>query len=304
MLKRTTLASALALVIAMPAYAQDSATENAEAPAAETPAVETPTKEMTKLTADSVVATVNGVDITLGAAIVARQALPAQYQQVPAEVLLPGLIDQLVDQEVLGQASDGISLGTQLYIENQERAAKAGEMVNKILQSEVDDEALQAEYDKQYADFEGDVEYSAAHILVETEEEAKELVTALEGGADFTELAKEKSTGPSGPNGGDLGWFGEGMMVEPFETALLTLEPGEISAPVQTQFGWHVIKMNDTRTAAAPELDEVREEMANAVREAMLTAKLDELKSEAKIDRIALEDVDPSVISDYSLIGE
>ena len=304
MLKRTTLASALALVIAMPAYAQDSATENAEAPAAETPAIETPAKEMTKLTADSVVATVNGVDITLGAAIVARQALPAQYQQVPAEVLLPGLIDQLVDQEVLGQASDGISLGTQLYIENQERAAKAGEMVNKILQSEVDDEALQAEYDKQYADFEGDVEYSAAHILVETEEEAKELVTALEGGADFTELAKEKSTGPSGPNGGDLGWFGEGMMVEPFETALLTLEPGEISAPVQTQFGWHVIKMNDTRTAAAPELDEVREEMANAVREAMLTAKLDELKSEAKIDRIALEDVDPSVISDYSLIGE
>jgi len=298
MLKRTTLTALIALAAAMPAHAQDSTAS--EAP--ETEAAEAPSYEA--VTADTVIATVNGAEITFGEVMLARQSLPQQYQQIPDEVLLPGLIDQLVDQEVLGQSSDEMTLATQLYIRNQERAAKAGDVVAGLLEAEVSDADLQAAYDEQFADFEGTEEFNAAHILVETEEEAQALVEELEGGADFTELAKERSTGPSGPNGGDLGWFGKGMMVEPFEAALAELEVGEISGPVETQFGWHVIKLNDSRTSEAPSLEEVRDQLTDQVRQQKLQEQLESLKSEATIDRMDPAAIDPAALTDLSLIGE
>ncbi len=143
-----------------------------------------------------------------------------------------------------------------------------------MLDEALTDEVLQAAYDEKFADAEPTKEFNASHILVETEDEAKTLVTELEGGADFAELAKEKSTGPSGPNGGELGWFGAGMMVKEFEDVVMGMEVGAVSAPVQTQFGWHVIRLNETRMKDAPPLADVREELADEVQQQIIEETL------------------------------
>ena len=164
------------------------------------------------------------------------------------------------------------------------------------------DDALQKAYVEAYGDAEPESEYNASHILVETEDEAKALVEALEGGADFAELAKEKSTGPSGPRGGLLGWFGKGAMVPSFEEAVIALEPGAISAPVQTQFGWHVIILNETRVKDAPPLDSVRGELMESLQRAAIEARVAELENGAEVTRKSAEDIDPDVLNDLSLL--
>jgi peptidyl-prolyl cis-trans isomerase C len=198
--------------------------------------------------ADTVVATVNGTEITLGHMIMVRAGLPEQYLSLPDDVLWDGILDQLVQQSVLAQTgTEERSKRLALALDNEERALRAAEAVEGIVESATSDSAVQEAYEAAYADG-GGVEFNAAHILVETEEAAAALVEQARGGADFATLARENSTGPSGPNGGDLGWFGPGMMVAPFEEAVLALEVGAVSDPVQTQFGWHVIKLNETRT--------------------------------------------------------
>jgi len=123
------------------------------------------------------------------------------------------------------------------------------------------------------------IEYKARHILVETQGEAQSLVTELDAGADFEALAKEKSTGPSGPNGGDLGWFGPGQMVAPFSAAVAELENGEYTkTPVQTQFGWHVILREDSRESTPPTLESVRDVVRQQVEQQKLQAYLAELR--------------------------
>ncbi len=214
---------------------------------------------------DTVVATVNGTDITLGHMIIARATLPEQYLQLPDEVLFQGILDQLVQQTALADTFEGdLPARVTLSLQNEERSLTAGEVIEQVMSADVDDAAIQAAYDETYANQEAGDEYNASHILVETEEEAKALKEQLDGGADFAELAREKSTGPSGPSGGSLGWFGEGMMVPSFEAAVKTMEPGAVSDPVQTQFGWHVIKLNETRKTEAPALETVREELGIA----------------------------------------
>ncbi len=135
-------------------------------------------------------------------------------------------------------------------------------------------------------------------------EKAAALAERAREGEDFAELAKENSTGPSGPNGGELGWFGAGMMVAEFEAAVQELGEGEISDPVQTQFGWHVIKLNETRVAEAPEMEEVRPELEQAVRNAALEGVLGELTESAEITRTDKADVDTSVLQNIDLIGQ
>jgi peptidyl-prolyl cis-trans isomerase C len=146
-------------------------------------------------------------------------------------------------------------------------------------------------------------EFNASHILVETEEEAQALIDALAEGADFAELAAESSIGPSGPNGGQLGWFTAGMMVPEFETAVFELEAGEVSVPVQTQFGWHVILLNEVREQALPTLDEVRAELIEGLRRARVDDRIAELMSGAAIERPEL-DIDPAVIANTDLLNE
>jgi peptidyl-prolyl cis-trans isomerase C len=191
----------------------------------------------------------------------------------------------------------------QLGLENERRAFLAAMYMDDVAMAELTQEELQAEYDAVYGAAEPVTEYNAAHILVETEEEAQALIAQLAEGADFAELAAENSIGPSGPNGGALGWFTAGMMVPEFEEAVFALEPGEVSAPVQTQFGWHVVLLNETREQAAPALEDVAAELEEGLRRARVDARLQELTAQAEIERPEL-DIPADVIRNLELIAD
>jgi len=253
--------------------------------------------------ADTVVATVNGIDVTLGQMIALRASLPQQYNQLPPEVLFKGILDQLVQQILLEQSYEGeVPKAVTLSLENERLARMAGLAAAEFLETAVTEEEVQAAYDEKYSETEGK-EYKARHILVETEEEARSLIEELDGGANFATLASEHSTGPSGPNGGDLGWFGPGMMVKPFEDATMALEPGSYTKdPVQTQFGWHVVLLEETRDKAAPALDEVRGEIEAELQNAAVEAHIDALTEKAEIDRSGADGVDPTLLTNTELL--
>lgn len=254
---------------------------------------------------DTVLATVNGEAITIGHLIAMRQMLPAEYLQLPDEVLFDGMLEQLVQQQVLADAAEAaeITPQMQLGLENERRAFLAAMYMDDVAMAELTAEELQAEYDAIYGTAEPVVEYNAAHILLETQEEAQAIIDQLAEGADFGELAAEHSIGPSGPNGGALGWFSAGMMVPEFEEAVFGLEAGEVSAPVQTQFGWHVVLLNETRDQAAPTLEEVSAELEEGLRRARVDARLEELTEQAEIDRPEL-DIPAGVIRNLDLIAD
>ncbi|WP_109313769.1 MULTISPECIES: peptidylprolyl isomerase [Ruegeria] len=263
-----------------------------------------PVAAETKPDADTVVANVNGDEITLGHVIASVAALPPNYSEVEDDVLYEFVIEQLIQQQLLAQQQDDLNRLNQLGLENEGRSMRAVQTVNALLGDVVTEESIQAAYDAEFGNFEGEDEFDASHILVATEEEAKEIKTLLDDGGDFAETAKEKSTGPSGPNGGSLGWFGKGQMVPEFENAVVSLEKGQISDPVQTQFGWHLIILNDTRKSEAPGLDAVREQLAQSLQQDAIQAKIDELTQQSQIERPALDGVGPEVIRQIDLIQE
>ena len=254
-------------------------------------------------TADTVVATVNGTAITLGHMMLVRADLPAQYQQLPDDVLFQGILDQIVSQTLLEQSLNGdVPVAVRLATENEHRSLMAAEAIRNLIATGLTDEAVKAAYDEKYAGDPGK-EYHAAHILVETEDEAKALIAQLQEGADFATLAKEHSTGPSGPSGGDLGWFGTGQMVPEFEEAVVALEPGAFTlVPVQTQFGWHVIILHESRAAEAPTLDDVRGEIESELQTQLVEQRIEELRSTAAIDQAAESSFDPAILKDPSLL--
>jgi len=289
--KLAVLALLLSGTAMTPALAQDTATETPAAPAT---GEETP---MMEVDADTVLATVNGEAITLGHVIATRSALPEQYQALPDEVLFEGILEQLIQQTLLAQAAGELSRKTQLELENERRALIAGEKLDSVMADALTEDALQALYDETYANATPDTEYNASHILVETKEEAEALIQQLADGADFAEMAKEKSTGPSGPGGGELGWFSQGMMVEPFEVAVMALKAGEVTpAPVQTQFGWHVIKLNETRDKPAPALADVAEDLVQKLQDNAVEAAVADLMKTATVERTDLSTIDVSVL--------
>lgn len=252
--------------------------------------------------ADTVITTVGGAEITLGQMIVLGTQLPAQYQQLPDDVLYNAILEQLVRQTALAQTVEGkLSYEAQLALENQRRSFLANEALALAMDDIVTEEALQAAYDAQYADLEPESEFNASHILVESEEEAQAIKAELEGGADFAELAKEKSTGPSGPSGGSLGWFGAGQMVKPFEDAVLALEVGAISDPVQTQFGWHIVTLNEKREKPLPTLDEVRGELTQQVREDAVEGIIERVMAETEVQNGEV-DIDPALLRNQELV--
>lgn len=253
-------------------------------------------------TADTVVATVNGTKITLGQMIALRETLPPEYQQLPDDVLFKGIYEQLIQQEVLAQSITDLSPRTLATIENDKRGLVSGIAIEGIVKEAVTEEALQAAYDARFKDAVAQTEYNAAHILVETQEAADKLKADLAGGADFAELAKANSTDTgSGANGGDLGWFGLGMMVKPFEDAVVAAKVGEVTGPVQTDFGWHLILVKETRVAEKPTLDQLREELASEIENAAITAKIDELTKAATVTREG-EALDPAILKNATLI--
>jgi peptidyl-prolyl cis-trans isomerase C len=263
-----------------------------------------PVSAQDSVSADTVLATVNGTEITLGHVISMVRLLPAEYQGLPDNVLFDGLLEQLVQQQVLASVAEGeLGRTEQLGLENERRAFLAATYVDRIGSAPVSDEELQAEFDAQFASAGPVKEYNASHILVETQADADAVIAALAEGADFAQVAQERSIGPSGPNGGDLGWFTAGMMVPSFEEAVFALEVGEVSSPVETQFGWHVIVLNDAREQVPPTLDDVRAELEEGLRRARVEAMLQDLTAAATIARPEIQ-IDPSVIRDLDLLAE
>lgn len=257
------------------------------------------------MTADTVVATVNGSNITLGQIIVLRGTLSDQYQALPDDVLFKGILEQLIQQSLLEQSlGDKVTKRDLIAVENNKRGYLSGVALQAVIGSSVTDEALKAAYDARFKDAAPKTEYNAAHILVASEDEAKAIMAELDGGADFAELAKSKSTDTgSGANGGDLGWFGLGAMVKPFEDAVVTAKIGEITGPVKSDFGWHLIKLMETRVASAPPLDDVRDELAAEIEQKAVEAHLKTLTEAATITRPG-EGLDPKLLRDETILDK
>lgn len=249
---------------------------------------------------DTVIVTVNGTQITLGELLIARSQLPPQYSQLAPEALFDGLVTQLVQQQLLADQLTEVPARLDMALRNETRSLRAGEVVNALVNETVSETAIQELYAEQFGAGDPEQEFNAAHILVETEDEAKAIIAELQDGADFAELAKEKSTGPSGPSGGELGWFTKGMMVPAFEEAALALEPGAISAPVETQFGWHVIKFHEAREKAVPGLEDVRDQLTQQATNAAITDHIEALEKEADISRN--DAISPDVLTHTDLL--
>ncbi|WIV50750.1 peptidylprolyl isomerase [Marivivens sp. LCG002] len=253
---------------------------------------------------NTVVATVDGKEILLGEMIISRAQLPQQYLQLPDDVLWEGVLDQLIQQQLLANALEKVPARVELAMSNDRRGLLAAELIDALSAELITEEAIQAAYDAQFADVEPVLEYSAAHILLASEEEAAAAKLRADSGEDFAELARQLSTGPSGPSGGDLGWFSEGMMVQEFQTAVEALEAGQVSDPVQTQFGWHIIKLNETRNRPNPTLEEMRAEIAGKLQEELVTSKLAELTAAAEITRPEEGAFDPALLKNLDLLEE
>ena len=252
--------------------------------------------------ADTVIATVGETDITLGQMIITRAQLPQQYAQLPDEILFQGVLDQLIQQQLLADAMGKAPARVEYALQNERRTLLAGELINKISSEAVTDEAIQAAYDARFSDATPATEYNASHLLVETEEEAIAAKARVEAGEEFADVARDVSTGPTGPNGGNLGWFGEGQMVPAFEAAVVSMEVDGLSDPVQTQFGWHVITLNESRDSSLPSLDSVRQELAGEIQEAAIQELLVELEEANPVERLDVDAFDPALISNLDLI--
>ncbi|MCP9482566.1 peptidylprolyl isomerase [Shimia sp. CNT1-13L.2] len=263
-----------------------------------------PVSASEEIRADTVVATVNGEEITIGQMQIVRERLPEQYQSLEDSVLFDGILDQLIQQTLLAQSFEGNEpQRIKQALTNERRFLLADAALNSEIAKGVDEDAIKAAYQETYVtNFVGPKQYDASHILVETEEEASAIREEILAGADFAEKAKEKSTGPSGPSGGALGWFGPGQMVAPFEEAVVQMEVGEVSQPVQTRFGWHLILLNDTRTDDAPAYEAVRDQLASDIQTARIDELLSSLSSQADVSRPEAGAFDPSVLSKTELL--
>ena len=253
-------------------------------------------------TADTVIATVGDTEITLGQMIITRAQLPQQYAQLPDDVLFTGVLDQLIQQQILADALTDVPGRVDFAVQNERRSLMAGETINNITTGAVTDEAIQAAYDARFADATPATEYNASHLLVETEEEAIAAQARIADGEEFADVARDVSTGPTGPNGGNLGWFGAGQMVPAFEQTVMELSVGDVSDPVETQFGWHVVTLLETRNKDIPTLDSVRQEIFGELQEAAIQARLTELTDTITVVKPEEGAFDASLISNIDLL--
>jgi peptidyl-prolyl cis-trans isomerase C len=234
-----------------------------------------------------VLATVNGSPVTQGALDV--YGTQRKSQGTGEEASDPAMIlDELIALELMRQEANNKGLGSNAVVvatlDQQQRTVLAGAAIKDfMINNPVSDEEAQTLYDAQIG--KAGKEYNARHILVENEEDATAVIALLDSGSDFSELAKEKSTGPSGPNGGKLGWFGAGQMVKPFSDAAAELETGSYTkTPVQTQFGWHVIILDEVRESSPPPFDDVKERLKMMLANQKLQQHVESIKSSATID--------------------
>lgn len=247
----------------------------------------------------TVVARVGDTEIYLVQLLEMMDDLPPQYRQMPFQQIYPALLNRAVDTTLLARAARDSDVAEEQGVQRRLRAAEdrvlSQAWLNRSISEDITDEAIEARYEDFREQNAGNEEMRARHILLETEAEARETIAELKEGADFAALAEERSTGPSAVEGGDLGWFGTGQMVPAFEQATLALEPGDFSQePVQTQFGWHVILLEDKRTSEAPPLDEVRDQLTAELTRELIQQRLAGLREDATISTFNLDGSVPS----------
>ncbi len=307
--------AAMALTLATATTAQDADTAT-DAPATDAPATEAPpadapvAPEATSAPAadaTTVVASVGDIDITLGEMIIARSQLPQQYSQFPDDVIFQGILDQLVQQQLLANSLTDAPARVGWAMANQERSLRAGEVITALTEEAVSDAAIAAAYEEMTAASAAApvTEWNARHILVATEEEAQAALARVNGDEDFAAVATEISTDPSGAtNGGDLGWFGPGQMVGEFEQAVTDMTPGDVAGPIQTQFGWHIVKLEETRDRPLPTLEEVQPEIISSLQEAVIMSKIEELQAGTAVTLPDAGAFDPALLNNLDLLDQ
>lgn len=257
--------------------------------------------------AATVIARVGSTEITLGHAIALRAQLPAQFAQVPDATLFPAIVEQLIDQELLAQAqADALSRREQAMLENETRNFLANAALSAEVREAVTEASVAAAYEAfaaSYSAGEPVTEYNAAHILVRTEDEVATVTAALAEGRPFAEVAQEFSIDGSARQGGDLGWFAAGVMIPEFQAAVEALQPGEVSEPLQTRFGFHVITLLGTRTADVPALDEVREDLVVQLQREATGALIQRLRQDADVENLSTG-LDPALLGQASLLDD
>jgi peptidyl-prolyl cis-trans isomerase C len=251
---------------------------------------------------DPVVATINGQSIHLSELEVAQQALPPQYRNMPMQAVFPALLDRIVDSKLVVQDGRKNKVGDDPAFKKRMAFVEEQVIQDFWLQREiarkVTAEKLQQRYEERLKSMPAEEEVHARHILVATEDEAKAIIADLKKGTDFDKLAKEKSTDKaSGAEGGDLGWFKKSDMVKEFADAAFALKKGELSeVPIKTQFGYHVITLEDRRQAPPPAFEEMQDTLREELARETVTALLDQLRASAKIDKFNMDGskVDPA----------
>jgi peptidyl-prolyl cis-trans isomerase C len=234
------------------------------------------------------VATVNGKPIPAAKVDQVVKQVVAQGKATDSPQLREAIKKDLIGREVLIQEADKQGVGTRPDVKNAIDNARQSIIINAMLadyikKNPVKDADIKAEYDKYKAQV-GDKEYHARHILVGTEDEAKQIIAKLKGGAKFEDLAKQSKDPGSAANGGDLDWASPASFVPEFSKAMTSLQKGQITeTPVKTQYGYHVIKLEDVRAAKVPPMEEVKQQIAESLQQRKLASYRDELMKKAKI---------------------
>jgi peptidyl-prolyl cis-trans isomerase C len=269
------------------------------APAAPAAPAKPPAQAAQPALKDPVVATVNGQPVRLSELEVAQQSLPQQYRNMPLQAVFPALLDRMIDSKLVVQegkkskvTEDPAFKKRMAFVEDQ---VLQDFWIQREIARQVTAEKLQKRYEERLKQMPSEEEVHARHILVSTEDEAKALIAEIKKGAAFDKLAKEKSTDKaSGAEGGDLGWFKKSDMVKEFADAAFNLKKDELTeTPVKTQFGYHVIKVEDRRKAPPPAFEEMADQLREEMAREAVTAQLDQLRSGAKIEKFAMDGSKP-----------
>ena len=239
---------------------------------------------------DPVVARVNGVDIHDSDIGFAEEEIGGNMPSIPPEQKRDYLVNYLVDVIVLSQAAEKQKLGDRPDVKRRLAFDHNRLLMESLLQdsgkSALSDEAERKVYDEAVKQVKNEEEVHARHILVPTEDEAKAILAQLKGGADFAALAKEKSKDPGAAEGGDLGYFTKEQMVPEFAEVAFKLGKGQLSDPVKTQFGWHIIKVEDKRTRPTPTFEQVKPQIENYVAHRAQAEMVENLRKSATVERL------------------
>jgi peptidyl-prolyl cis-trans isomerase C len=284
--------SALCLSLAgQGAWAQSAASSSAPAPSTSA-AKPTPATPATAAPADPVIATVDGTPIHLSDLSEMTRNLPQQLQGMSPDQLYPILLDQLVDQKAMAIAAKKEGLLNDPAVQKRiaigtEQVLQAA-LITKTVGPQISEAAINAAYQKDYANQPGVEEIHARHILVATQAQAQAIIKQLDQGADFAKLAQKYSTDPGSVNGGDLGWFKKTDMVPEFADAAFAMKDGQITqTPVHSQFGWHVIQVLGHRTDPAPTLAQVHDKIRNQLIQQGIHNLLTSVRSQVTIKEYA-----------------